>query len=118
MNSKYGEIPDTMCYNFLSRLVDKLFKIIPLKENHSATVTTYIEDLIYELSGNNELFEVSNYNPKILDIICTLESVKDENMSHAEYRRSIFKCITITRQLKEHISDEVSNNAKLVESLR
>lgn len=112
MNSKYGEIPDVMCYNFLSRLIDKLFKIMPLKECHSETVENYITDLIFELSGNAEIFNISNYNPKVLDIICILESIKNEDMSHAEYRRNIFKCISITKQLKEHISDEVKRNAE------
>lgn len=111
MNSKYGEIPNLVCFNYLSRLVDKLFKIIPLKETHSNTVTVYIEDLIYEITGNNSLFTDSNYNPKILDIICILESVKNTNMTHSEYRRAIFKCITIANQLNDYIKSEVSKDA-------
>ena len=59
MNSKYGDINNTACYNYMARLVDKLFKIIPLKEAHSPTVDTYIEDLIFEISGNKEIF--ANY---------------------------------------------------------
>lgn len=110
MNSKYGEIDNTACYNYLSRLVDKLFKIIPLKEVGSPTVDTYIEDLIFELSGNNEVFVETEYNPKLVDIISILEAVKNEDMNHKEYRRSIFKCITITEQLQEYMS-EVINNA-------
>jgi len=110
VNSKYGEINNTVCFNYLTRLVDKLFKIIPLKEIHSPTIDTYIEDLIFELCGNNEVFAETEYNPKLIDIISILESIKNEDMSHKEYRRSVFKCISITEQLKEYVS-EVINNA-------
>ena len=116
MNSKYGEVQNEVCYNFFTRLVDKLFKIIPLKESKSNTVDSYIQDLIYELLGNNAIFEMTECNPKILDIICVLESVKNENMKHSEYRRNIFKCITIAEQLKDMVC-EVNYNAKCLEHL-
>lgn len=109
MNSKYGDINNTACYNYMARLVDKLFKIIPLKEAHSPTVDTYIEDLIFEISGNKEIFAETEYNPKLVDIICTLEAIKNEEMSHKEYRRSVFKCITITEQLREYMSGVIND---------
>ena len=80
MNTNYGEVNNTACYNYLSRLIDKLFKIIPLKEVHSPTIDTYIEDLIFELRGNEEVFEETEYNPKLIDIISILEAVKNERM--------------------------------------
>ena len=109
MKSKYGEINNTACYNYLSRLVDKLFKIIPLKEVHSPTIETYIEDLIFELSGNNDVFAETEYNPKLIDIISILEAIKNEDMSHKEYRRSVFKCISITEQLQEYMSEVIDD---------
>lgn len=109
MKSKYGEINNTACYNYLSRLVDKLFKIIPLKEVHSPTIETYIEDLIFELNGNNNVFVETGYNPKLIDIISILEAIKNEDMSHKEYRRSVFKCISITEQLQEYMSGVIDD---------
>lgn len=109
MNSKYGDISNDACYNYTVRLIDKLFKIIPLKEVHSPTVDSYIEDLIYELCGNNAIFEETEYNPKLVDIISILEAIKNEDMTHKEYRRSVFKCITITEQLKEYMSGVIDD---------
>lgn len=116
MNGKYGDIPNSVCYNFFTRLVDKLFKIIPLKESNSDTVNSYIKDLIYELLGYNSIFEMTDCNPKVLNIVCILESVKNEDMKHYEYRRNIFKCITIAKQL-QNIVCEVNYNAKRVEDV-
>ena len=107
MQTKYGDISDVLTYNYLSRLIDKLFKIIPLKETHSNTVGTYIEDLLFELTGNNSVVEDSAYNPKILDIISIIESIKIQEMTHDEYRRLVFKCINTVEQLQEIVKDEV-----------
>lgn len=118
MQGRYSEIPDLLTYNYLSRLIDKLFKIIPLKETHSKTINTYIEDLLFELSGNTSVFIDSNYNPKILDVISIVEAIRIQEMSHEEYRRLVFKCINIVQQLQEIIKDEVSDNERRMESLR
>ena len=107
MNSRHGDIPDTLCCNYLSRLVDKLFKILPLKESNSDTIDTYLDDLIFEIGGNHSLMCDTNYNPKIMDIMCILESVRQEDMTHSEYRRAIFKCISISNQLNEYLKEEV-----------
>ncbi len=101
MNSQYGWIPDKTCENYYKKLVDKLFKIIPLKEENADTVEVYIQDLIYELVGNDDVFFLSNDDSRVIDIVSILQSIKNEDMSHAEYRRAIFKCITLTNQLCE-----------------
>ena len=111
MNSRHGDIPNLLCFNYLSRLVDKLFKVIPLKESNSDTVDTYLDDLIFEINGNYSLMKDTNYNPKILDIICILESVRTSEMTHSEYRRAIFKCISISNQLSEYLKEEVESRA-------
>lgn len=117
MQGRYGEIPDILTYNYLSRLIDKLFKIIPLKETRSQTINTYIEDLLFELSGNTSVFKDSNYNSKILDIITIVESVRTNDMLHEEYRRLIFKCINTVQQLQEIVINEVNKDEKYMESL-
>ena len=112
MNSRHGDVPDTLCCNYLSRLVDKLFKILPLKESNSDTVDTYLDDLIFEISGNHSLMRDTNYNPKILDSMSTMESVRREDMTHSEYRRAIFKCISISNQLNDYLKEEVNRREK------
>jgi hypothetical protein len=107
MNCIYGDIPDKACTNYFTRLVDKLFKVIPLKEDNASTVDGYIQDLIYELMGGDTLFEMSDYDSRLIDIILLLQAIKDEDMSHSEYRRAIFKCITLTNQIKNCVGGDI-----------
>lgn len=110
MVSIYRELDNRLICNYLLRLVGKIYKILPLKEAQSETVSIYIYDLNHELLGFTKLLEDSGFNSKILDIVSTLEQVRTCEMLHAEYRRNIFKCMTLARQLCDIVSDEVEHH--------
>jgi hypothetical protein len=97
VETKYKPIPTLLYANYLRKLIDKFFKIIPLKEENSPTVDDYMESLILELIGAQDLVSVLNYNPQLLTLISTLRGLmlNDEN-----YRSEIFKCIQIVKSLE------------------
>lgn len=88
MEMKYGQTPNKQCENYRSRLTDRVFKILWLKEEGCSTTDTYIESLIYELCGVSELF---NNNGCFISLIGVLEMIKDETI-HSKYKQKIFQC--------------------------
>lgn len=89
MITKYGHASYKQCENYKSRLIDRIFKILWLKEQVCDTTDTYIESLIYELYGINILF-INNGN--FISLIGLLEMIKVETC-HSKYKQKIFQCI-------------------------
>lgn len=70
-----------------------------MKEERNCTVNAHISSLILEIEGFNELIEYSNNDARILTVICTLESLKSDTLSHDTYKSEIFKCINLIQQI-------------------
>ena len=94
-------------YNYLCKLIDRIYKIIPLKEENVETVESYIENIIDEIMGNSELIKSIDCDARIMIITSTLYSVIGAN-EHDVYKRSVFKCIRYIEQLKDRVSEELS----------
>ena len=103
-------------YSYLCKLIDRIYKIIPLKEECSDSIETYVDGLIAEILGNSELINSIDYDARVMIIVSTLRSVVkcDE---HSKYRKNVFKCIRYIEQLKDTVSEELSkcvNNGKFM----
>jgi hypothetical protein len=88
MNTKYGQISDNHCNSYKTELTNKIFKILPLKENDCETIEMYVESIIYELCGANYIFYS---NGKLISLISLLEMIKQEQ-NHSIYKQKIFQC--------------------------
>lgn len=97
IKTKYSPIPTELYINYLKKLIDKFFKIIPLKEEKSDTVDAYIESLVSELTGMHDLMYALNLNPQIMTLISTLYALLLEDNN---YRSEIFKCIQVIKNLE------------------
>ena len=65
---------------YLKRLIPKLFKLMPLKENKDINYHLYLEKLIIQVHGFREMVV---FSPLVLDIICNLEGIrKVDNIKH------------------------------------
>ena len=98
-------------YNYLTKLIDRIYKIIPLKEENSPTIRVYMRSLISEMLSNSELINSLDYDSRLMIIISILNSVIDSD-DHNKYRKDIFKCINYIEQLKRVIQRELSKCEK------
>lgn len=94
-------------YNYLCKLIDRIYKIIPLKEENVDSVGSYIENIVEEIMGNAELINSIDYDSRIMIVTSTLYSIIDAT-EHGTYKRSVFKCIRYVEQLKDKVSEELS----------
>lgn len=87
--------------NYLRRLVDLFFKILPMRENEEPSLLEYIRSLQVELIGCSELIEVLKYDAQFLTLLGILQYLHDHSESSVEvYRREVFKAISICNSLK------------------
>lgn len=99
MNTKYGELNDDLLNKYFDRLVSKVFKLLPLKEEENPTLSSYLESLILELYGGKELINHLQENPEYLTLLMSLESLNSVN-NMIMYKKEIFKCINIIKKLQ------------------
>ena len=77
----YNSIPVNLHISYMDKLISRVFKILPLKEEKSDTVEAYITSLLYELTGNKELIIYLNNDSRYEAILSNLQKLlsQDEN---------------------------------------
>ena len=87
---------------YLNSVVNSVFKILPLWEEQNVGVSTYIESLLFELYGLEEVVALEN-SPEYISLLSTLESVKKEvskkDSKKSIIKREVFKCINIIKNM-------------------
>ena len=96
METKYGMRVEKVDFElYLITLKNKIYKLLPLKEEH-LDWSKYLNTVIVEVSGLNELFD---NQPQLIK-----KKKKLEGLYRLEdfmlYRRTIFECLNIVEDLR------------------
>lgn len=96
-------VDDKIIKKQLQKIVDKIFKILPLYEEKNDTLDYYIESTVVEISGF-----VSRYGSvgvsEYLTVISTLEGLRgitDEEGRQPTVKREVFKCIETINKISD-----------------
>lgn len=92
---------------YLNKLIGRVYKIIPLKEEDSKYVDVYINGLVEELIANSRLMRDFNYDSRLMIVSSTLKSTV-YCTNHSEYKSAVFKCIKYIEQLIEVVRGDVN----------
>ena len=92
---------------YLNKLIGRVYKIIPLKEEDSQFVDVYINGLVEELIANSRLMRDFNYDSRLMIVSSTLKSTV-YCTNHSEYKSAVFKCIKYIEQLIEMVRGDVN----------
>lgn len=98
---KYGLLPKESFCRYFQFLINKTYKILPLKEENSDTLKTYLESFLRELIGNKELVSVLVDEPRFITMLNTLQFLIAEEYSDKVCKREVFKCIRILEEINE-----------------
>lgn len=100
MKNKYDiEISNEVVEKNLSRLVNQVWKLIPMKENEEDW-KKQIDTVIIEIVGLNQIFLGC---PQFLQLLSKLEGLKfSEDIEFALYRRTVFEIISLLQELKKY----------------
>ncbi len=86
---------------YFRELVNRFFKILPIREDGGETLDTYMRSLQAEILGYKELFEATEDDPMLLSLAATLQYFIDHpEMELRSMRREIFRAISVCNKLK------------------
>lgn len=99
MNTLYGDIPNKNISQYFKYLVGKVFKILPLYEEHSMTLTSYIRSFQRELIGSSILFKELENEPKFITLLNTVEYLSTCDYDHDVCKSEVLKCTHIINDI-------------------
>lgn len=95
--------------NYFDSLVNNIFKILPLYEEKNQGVSTYVDSLLFEINGLEDLIDIE-VSSEYISLINTLKSIKkeiDSNSSeHKVIKREVFKSIGILKNITSKLKDD------------
>lgn len=98
---KYGMLPKENFCRYFEFLINKTYKILPLKEEKSDTLKSYLESYQRELIGNMDLVPLLVDEPKFITVLNTMQFLISEEYSDKVCKREVFKCIRILEEINE-----------------
>jgi hypothetical protein len=98
VKTKLGEVGLVQYNEYCERLIDKIFKLLPLKEEGNKTLPKYTDSLLIELWGGREIINPFSESPEFLSLVCSVTGMKTLE-EKAVYRSKVFECIEICKRL-------------------
>lgn len=99
-------IPIEALQNYLRSLINKVYKVLPMKEEKCTTLNSYLLSLKNELIGCYELWGVLKDNPQFLAIINIINYLSTEEYNEATCKREVFKTIHLIENLQKEFAKE------------
>ena len=97
---KYGLLPHKSFCNYFHFLINKTYKILPMKEQNSLTLKSYLESYQRELIGNKELIDVLVDEPQFITVLNIIQFLISEEYTNEVCKKEVFKCIRILQKIK------------------
>ena len=99
MDTKYGmEVNKENFYSYLITLKNKIYKLLPLREE-KLEWRKYLETILIEISGLNKLF---NNTVNLISLLSKLEGLVDLE-EFVLYRKTIFECLNIVENISREL---------------
>lgn len=91
-------------YYYVSSLISKVYKILPMYEENNRFICMYIDSLIDEMVGGYKTFPLFVDKADYYTVINILHYLNDNiDMEHAQLKREVFKAIQCIDRLKSKL---------------
>ena len=102
IDTVYGnQLQTEAMYNYLTVLVNRIFKILPIREQNEESLTTYMQSLQAELLGCKGLVSAIQNDASYLTLLSILQYLIDNpECTVREVKREVFRAISICNKLK------------------
>lgn len=94
------EVSDELFCRQMNDLVNRFYKILPIKENGEATLTQYQQSLLREMLGLQGLITALQYDDRYMSLLSILQYMIDHDPEVSVVRSDVFKAINILKSLK------------------
>lgn len=111
MTDTVYEIPvnDVLVAGYFSSLVNRVFKILPIKEREEKTLETYLDSLSMELLGCKSLIPSLGDDGAYLSILASIRYIHDNpDLPLPIVRREVFRTISVCKKIEGRYAAEVS----------
>lgn len=113
IETSHGPMDLDFLKNYFKSMVNRFFKILPLKENGDATLPVYIESFQGELLGCKELVNALQADSQFVSLLAILQYLADTpELSTTSLRREVFRAISICNKLSAKYTSLKSEEAK------
>lgn len=93
--------------NYLKSLINRFFKILPMRENGEASLEVYMRSLQCELLGCQSLMPIFGENDSYISLLSILQFLSDTpDCPIAEVKREVFRAISICNKLRASLIEE------------
>lgn len=89
-------IPQNAFTNNINRLTNQIWKLIPMRENNE-NWKGHLEIILTEIIGIKDTYMIGDEN--ILILITKLKGLLANDIGFDSYRNTVFKCISLLRQV-------------------
>lgn len=87
--------------NYFKSLVNRFFKILPIREQEDESLVIYLKSFQEELLGCQELIVALEYDALFISLLTTLQYLIDHPDSSVQsVRRKVFNAISVCNKLK------------------
>lgn len=101
-------VSDELLQNYFQTLVNRFFKILPIRESGEETLTVYMRSLQCELLGCRKLIADMDNDSRFFALAAILEYLIDTpDCSIKEVKREVFRAIHICNQLNDKYREVV-----------
>lgn len=90
-------VPETASQANINRLTNQMWKLIPMRENGEKWLSQ-IDAIELELLGLKDVYHIAD--EKFIILLSKLKGLKNTEISFELYRNTVFKCISILRELR------------------
>lgn len=101
MTRRNYSVPDKMVADYFAQLVNKFFKILPIKENGEPSLNEYLLSLQIEMLGLRGLMILIHNDSMYLSLLAILEYLIENDVDVRVVRREVFKAISICNKLEK-----------------
>lgn len=104
----YGtDMDGRMLDNYFAKLVNLIFKILPMRECEEKSLPVYLESLLCELTGFSALFPAIGFDAGMLTIMAIIQFLIEEPACSVQIvRREVFQAISICKMLRGRYGTE------------
>lgn len=105
----YGiPVDDVVVAGYFSSLVNRVFKILPIKEREEKTLETYLDSLSMELLGCKSLIPSLGDDGGYLSILASIRYIRDNpDLPLSLVRREVFRTISVCKKIEGRFAAEV-----------
>lgn len=104
--SKETKVPNKALNSYLQNLINKVYKILPMKEEQCGTLPSYLQSLESELVGCYKLWDILTDETQFLTLINVVNYLAVEEYDVAVCKREVFKAIHLVENVKKNIAKE------------